>query len=109
MTREEQIIETAKEYYNPKNGTPFSLQMRTGFITGAKWADEHPANEQQGLNVKEILYVAQKTAAITKKEIIIKACKWLKDNLSDRIYDRDCYLDTFTELFIEDFRKALEE
>lgn len=42
MTREEQIIETAKEYYNPKNGTPFSLQMRAGFITGANWADEHP-------------------------------------------------------------------
>jgi hypothetical protein len=42
MTREEQIIETAKEYYNPKNGTPFSLQMRVGFIEGAKWSDANP-------------------------------------------------------------------
>ena len=41
MTREEQIIETAKEYYNPKSsGTPYSFQMRVGFITGAIWADE---------------------------------------------------------------------
>lgn len=109
MTREEQIIETAKEYYNPKNGTPFSLQMRTGFITGAKWADEHPANEQQDLNVKEILYVAQKTAEITKKEIIIKACEWIAKN--HHLYKELSFgsLSTDWHKLIKEFRKAMDE
>lgn len=60
MVREEQIIETAKEYYNPKNGSPFSLQMRVGFITGAKWADE---------------------------TMIEKACEWLDNNAEDFAID----------------------
>ena len=33
-------LATAKEYYNPKSGTPSALQMRVGFITGAQWADK---------------------------------------------------------------------
>ena len=40
MTREEQITEIAKEYYNPKSDTPYSLQMRVGFVEGANWADK---------------------------------------------------------------------
>lgn len=40
MTREEQIIETAKFIYSPSSGIPQSLPMRVGFIEGAKWADE---------------------------------------------------------------------
>ena len=40
MKREEEISQIAKEYYNPKSVSIFSLQMRFGFITGAQWADE---------------------------------------------------------------------
>lgn len=40
MTREEEIIETAKFIYSPSSGIPQSLPMRVGFIEGAKWADE---------------------------------------------------------------------
>lgn len=55
MTREEQIIETAKEYYNPKSiEAPYSLQMRVGFATGANWADE---------------------------TMLDRACEWLKENM----------------------------
>lgn len=40
MKREEEIGQIAKQYYNPKTISIFSLQMRFGFITGAQWADE---------------------------------------------------------------------
>ena len=46
---------------------------------------------------------------LADKTMVDKACKWLKDNLANRIYDRDCCLDTFTELIIGEFRKAMEE
>lgn len=78
MTREEQIIETAKEYYNPKNGTPFSLQMRAGFITGAKWADE---------------------------TMIEKACEWLDNNAEDFTIDGglsiECLIYSFKKVMEE--------
>lgn len=52
MTREEEIIETAKFIYSPSSGIPQSLPMRVGFIEGAKWAD---------------------------KTMLDKACEWLRN------------------------------
>ena len=46
---------------------------------------------------------------LADKTMIEKACEFIKGNLANRIYDRNCYLDTFVGLFIEDFRKAMEE
>ena len=46
---------------------------------------------------------------LADKTMIEKACNFIKDNLANRISDRDCYLDTFVELFTEDFRKAMEK
>lgn len=43
------------------------------------------------------------------KTMIEKACEWLKENLPNRMYDRNCCLDNFTEYLIEDLRKYLEE
>jgi hypothetical protein len=40
MTREEEIAQIAKQYYNPKTLSIFSFLSRFGFITGAQWADE---------------------------------------------------------------------
>ena len=92
MTRKEQILNEAidyssieenfMEFYDCGDVWDDSDYIQKAFEEGAKWAD---------------------------KTMIEKVCKWLKDNLANRIYDRDCYLDTFTELFIEDFRKAMEE
>ena len=84
MTREEQITETAKEYYNPKSGFPYSLQMRVGFTTGAKWADE---------------------------TMIDKICKWLEtiDFEMEYMYSSDGYTFFDKEKFINDFRKTMEE
>lgn len=81
MNREEEIIKTARFIYEPC--IPQSLQMRAGFIDGAKWAD---------------------------KTMIEKAYKWLKENADGYLdwYNWDeCRLNTDTLLY--DFLKAMEE
>ena len=82
MTREKQIIETAKFIYSPSSGSPQSLPMRVGFIEGAKWAD---------------------------KTMIDKACEQLTKHLYD--YDRVEGYEMFRDVksFVNDFRKAMEE
>lgn len=52
--------------------------------------------------VLDAMYYAEKT-------IIDKTGEWLKENLPNRMYDRNCCLDNFTEYLIEDLRKYLEE
>ena len=64
MTREEQIIETAKFIYSPSSGIPQSLPLRVGFIEGAKWAD---------------------------KTMIYKACKCFCDNLCEKSLCGMCF------------------
>lgn len=82
MTREEEIIETAKFIYSPSSGIPQPLPMRVGFIEGAKWAD---------------------------KTMIEKACNWLKENISNYVdvYVSDYYI--YDDKLAEDFKKAMEE
>jgi hypothetical protein len=89
MTREEQIIEKAKEYYDAPN-----LQMRVGFIEGAKWADANPQ--------------------FSKEEFVEKACEWLKENVNKYSYVMEVegtkYMKVhFTDSLIEDFKKAMKE
>lgn len=87
MTREEEIIETAKFIYSPSSGIPQSLPMRVGFIEGAKWAD---------------------------KTMIEKACKWLKENIDlvamDTVNARSGYHEiVMMNDFERKFREAMEE
>lgn len=77
MTREEEIVETAKLIYSPSSGIPQSLSMRVGFIEGAKWADEHPnLNEKEQIRMGELGIIRQ------KKSLIGKVCNWLKTQVS---------------------------
>lgn len=57
---------------------------------------------------KELLYVAQKTAERTKKELKIKARKWLQENKDNYIIDIEGET-IVDDAIIEDFRKAMEE
>lgn len=83
MKREEEINKQALRYGEPEYllQTPNILGSQ-GFVRGAKWAD---------------------------KTMIDKVCEWIKENLPNRMYDRNCCLDNFTEYLIEDLRKYLEE
>ena len=57
---------------------------------------------------KELLYVAQKTAERTKKELKIKARQWLEDNKDSYIIDIEGET-IVDDAIIEDLLKALEE
>lgn len=92
-SREYNISIAACEYYE-KNPAGDSM---TAFEEGANWADEHPKET----NGKELLYVCQRTAERTKKEMIEKACKWLGN------YAELTGIDF--ETIKESFLKAMEE
>ena len=71
-----------------------------GFQEGVELAESNSG--------KELLYVAQKTAERTKKELKIKARKWLEENKDNYIIDIEG--ETIVgDAIIEDFLKALEE
>lgn len=57
---------------------------------------------------KELLYVAQKTAERTKKELKIKARQWLENNKDSYIIDIEGET-IVDDAIIEDLLKALEE
>lgn len=68
--------------------------------------EEEIRNNRSNSNGKELLYVAQKTAERTKKEIINKACEWLEEKNKMCMYELEMILGGN---FIEDFKKAMEE
>lgn len=78
--------------------------IEKAFIEGAKWADKHPIS-----NGEELLYVAQKTTNRTKKEVINKACEWIKENIIDYVNADSIGYYVDDEIFIHDFKKAMEE
>lgn len=96
MTREEEIKAKSEEYLPDilDDEYLYRAEFVFGFQEGAKWADE--------TNGKELLYVAQKTAERTKKEVISKACEWLEKNRN-----KLSRVNTFG--FVEIFKKAMEE
>ena len=95
MTREKQIEEFANSQVDCEF---FDDSLYKGIIIGAKWADENPQNG------KELLYVAQKTAERTKKEVISKACEWLGEKNKMCMYELEMIL---VDKFINDFKKAM--
>ena len=70
-------------------GYPFKQEIMRAFIVGASWHREHPTGG-------ELLHVCNKTAAITKREMIDKACDWLAKST------------ILAETTIERFKQAME-
>ena len=82
MKREEQI-EKAAERYMKGIVTPLPASIKTAFIKGAEWTDEHPTTEW-----------------------LDKACEWLEDKLP--LYWSQNNADN-TDRFIRLFKKYMEE
>ena len=97
MSREKQIEEFANSQVDCEF---FDNSLYKGIIIGAKWADKNPDS-----NGKELLYVVQKTAERTKKEVISKACEWLEEKNKMCMYELEMILG---DKFINDFKKAME-
>lgn len=102
MTREDEIEKQARLYTLAvfDDLDDFS-DVTAAYIDGARWADENPYS-----NGKELLYVAQKTAERTKKEVIINACDWLDNINTDNYMDSGIF--QMSDL-ISDFKRAMKD
>ena len=82
---------------------------RKAFIVGAQWQKERNAIEvkevDEEYNGKAMLHVLEKGVKQGKRELIDRACEWLRDNLHH--YWGSISADPHNFLF--DFRKAMEE
>lgn len=99
----EQMHAAASEEYKNNYSTGEYCHEQSflwGFQEGVELAEANSG--------KELLYVAQKTAERTKKELKIKARQWLEDNKDSYIIDIEGET-IVDDAIIEDFLKALEE
>lgn len=99
----EQMYAAASEEYKNNYSTGEYCHEQSflwGFQEGVELAELNSG--------KELLYVAQKTAERTKKELKIKARQWLEDNKDSYIIDIEGET-IVDDAIIEDFLKALEE
>lgn len=99
----EQMYAAASEEYKNNYSTGEYCHEQSflwGFQEGVELAESNSG--------KELLYVAQKTAERTKKELKIKARKWMQENKDNYITDIEG--ETIVDAaIIEDFLKAMEE
>lgn len=99
----EQMHAAASEEYKNNYSTGEYCHEQSflwGFQEGVELAESNSG--------KELLYVAQKTAERTKKELKIKAREWLEDNKDNYIIDIEGET-IVDDAIIEDFLKAMEE
>ena len=99
----EQMHTAASEEYKNNYSTGEYCHEQSflwGFQEGVELAEANSG--------KELLYVAQKTAERTKKELKIKARQWLEDNKDNYIIDIEGET-IVDDAIIEDLLKALEE
>ena len=99
----EQMYAAASEEYKNNYSTGEYCHEQSflwGFQEGVELAEANSG--------KELLYVAQKTAERTKKELKIKAREWLEDNKDSYIIDIEGET-IVDDAIIEDLLKALEE
>lgn len=87
-----QVSKAALKYYNEHHQDK-DIDLTDAFEAGFEYAKE--------VNGKELLYVAQKTAERTKKEVIHKASEWL-------LHQEEMIGISFENDFIERFKKAME-
>ena len=72
------------------------------------WGFQEGVELAKSNSSKELLYVVQKTAERTKKELKIKARQWLQENKDNYIIDIEG--ETIVDAsIIEDFFKAMDE
>lgn len=99
----EQMYAAASEEYKNNYSTGEYCHEQSflwGFQEGVELAESNSG--------KELLYVAQKTAERTKKELKIKARNWLEENKDNYIIDIEGET-IVDDAIIEDLLKALEE
>lgn len=99
----EQMYTAASEEYKKNYSTGEYCHEQSflwGFQEGVEFSELNAG--------KELLYVAQKTAERTKKELKIKVRQWLEDNKDSYIIDIEGET-IVDDAIMEDLLKALED
>lgn len=107
---------TSQEGHSEELSELLSTMLKSkedGFNYTHNWIKQYVLNNSQiNDNGKELLYVAQKTAERTKKEVINRACEWLENNVNNYIIIDD-YLGKvqpkISSSMFDNFKKAMEE
>lgn len=104
MTREEEKLKAADEYVKDriKEGQGRTGDVFPAFIEGIEWADANPDG-------KMLLHVLNKSAEQAKKQMIDKACSFLKSYRRETPDGMGYINGIVNDKTIEDFRKAMEE
>lgn len=127
--REEEIIKEANEYCNGNRGS--DARVRTAFLMGANYADEHPSQENIKNELIKLGYGFDLNGNIPTKEqreehlkqyikyqkekLIVKAVDFLKQDLfSEELVDREetyvCSATASTiDEFIDNFKEYMED
>lgn len=102
MDVEQMHVAASEEYKNNYSTGEYCHEQSFlwGFQEGFELAESNSG--------KKLLYVAQKTAERTKKELKIKAREWLEDNKDNYIIDIEGET-IVDDAIIEDLIKAMEE
>lgn len=102
MDVEQMHTAASEEYKNNYSSGEFCHEQSFlwGFQEGVEFSESNTG--------KALLYVAQKTAERTKKELKIKARQWLENNKDSYIIDIEGET-IVDDAIIEDLLKALEE
>lgn len=129
MTTKDGIINSLKKALEELD---YTSSLRLTLIQTIEYLQEEPVNEsleeaagKYGANVTHPQYYTKNGAPVgiggelsgaviyganwQKKQTIRKSCEWLRENIYQRVYKEGDSLGFPTAVFLEDFRKAMEE
>lgn len=134
MTREEEIINAAKEHgkqtffcdlVKSASSKGVNSAYGLGFIEGAVWADSNPSQQALAKELYRLGYTitlngdiiprAEEEKAMKsyieyqKSQVIDKACEWLEENINKYLYiNTDWNTPQLDYEFLKKFKKAME-
>lgn len=120
------IDKVIKELKEALDSLDITNKYRLNLIRAIEYLQEEPVSDglekemdsyflkmsvQEHENIFEDTFknIARHFANWQKQQTIRKSCEWLKENIYQRVYKEGDSLGFPTAVFLEDFRKAMEE
>ena len=112
MTREEEIKQAAQK----NEWISKSLNLKSAFIEGVKWADEHPNlyNDEKYHTVKVSCLDELNRKSVLYDAFLEKSCEYIRTHLWQNVdSDNDPIVESIRNItlddFIKDFKRYLDE
>ena len=83
--------------------------VNLAFLDGVNWMEERMQESNEG---QALLYVVEKTAERTKREVIKKAAEWLDKNVDSYCFNtgnRYEHIPKVGRKMLEDFKQAMQD